>query len=114
MICVGRGFDWLHMPNLALIIGPYSPELADPLSKGGGIIAANMKNDQIPDDGFLLFSVAPYQDVGVDRARATLKSRFMAEFAAHIIRSDHPKLADKIHIRKAVISWHTRALELIA
>ncbi|MEK9139560.1 MAG: hypothetical protein AAB308_00780 [Nitrospirota bacterium] len=114
MIGIGRGFHWLHMPNLALIIGPYSPELADPLSKAGGIIAANMQKDQIPDDGFLLFSVAPYQDVGVDRARATLKSRFMAEFAAHIIRSDHPKIADKINIRKAVLSWHTRALELIA
>lgn len=113
MIGIGRGFHWLHMPNLALIIGPYSPELADPLSKAGGIIAANMKTDKIPDDGFLLFSLAPYQDVGVDRARATLKSRFMAEFATHVIRSDHPKLADKINVRKGVLSWHTRALELI-
>ncbi|MBS0165680.1 MAG: hypothetical protein JSR29_06355 [Nitrospira sp.] len=113
MIGIGRGFHWLHMPNLALIIGPYSPELADPLSKAGGIIAANMRDDRIPDDGFLLLSVAPYQEVGVDRARATLKSRFMADFAAHIIRSDHAKIADKINIRKAVLSWHTRALELI-
>lgn len=113
MIGIGRGFHWLHMPNLALIIGPYSPELADPLSKAGGIIAANMRDDLIPDDGFLLLSVAPYQEVGVDRARATLKSRFMADFAADIIRTDHPKIADKINIRKAVLSWHTRALELI-
>lgn len=113
MIGIGRGFHWLHMPNLALIIGPYNPELADPLSKAGGIIAANMENDLIPDDGFLLFSVAPYQEMGVDRARATLKSRFMAEFAAHVIRSDHPKISDKINIRKAVLSWHTRDLELI-
>ena len=35
MICLGRGFDFLHMPNLALIVGPYSPELADPIGKGG-------------------------------------------------------------------------------
>ena len=33
MICVGRGFDFLHMPNLALIIGPYSPDLADPIPR---------------------------------------------------------------------------------
>ena len=26
MICLGRGFDFMHTPNLALIIGPYSPE----------------------------------------------------------------------------------------
>ncbi len=28
MICIGHGFDWLRTPNLALIIGPYSPDLA--------------------------------------------------------------------------------------
>jgi hypothetical protein len=35
MICLGRGFDFLHTPNLALIIGPYSPDLADPVAQGG-------------------------------------------------------------------------------
>jgi hypothetical protein len=43
MICVGRGFDFLHAPNLALIIGPYSPDLADPIRKAGAIIASNMQ-----------------------------------------------------------------------
>jgi hypothetical protein len=113
IIGIGRGFNWLHMPNLALIIGPYSPELADPISKAGGIIEANMQYKHIPDDGFLLLAVAPYQEVGVDRARAELKSRFMAEFAADIIRTDYPKLADKLHVRRAVISWQTRALEVL-
>ena len=26
-------FDFLHAPNLALIIGPYSPDLADPIRR---------------------------------------------------------------------------------
>jgi hypothetical protein len=30
VICVGRGFDFLHLPNTALIIGPYGPDLASP------------------------------------------------------------------------------------
>jgi len=72
-----------------------------------------MRAGRIPDDGFLLLAVAPYHEVGVDRARATLKSRFMAEFASDIIRTDHPKIADKLHMRRAVISWQTRALEVI-
>jgi len=54
MICLGRGFDFLHTPNLALIIGPYSPDLADPIRKAAGIIEANMRADRIPNDGFLL------------------------------------------------------------
>jgi len=54
MICLGRGFDFLHTPNLALIIGPYSPDLADPLRKAAAIIEANMQAGRIPNDGFLL------------------------------------------------------------
>jgi hypothetical protein len=113
IIGLGRGFNWLHMPNLALIIGPYNPELADPISKAGGIIEANMQSNRIPDDGFLLLAIAPYQEVGVDRARAELKSRFMAKFATDIIRTDYPKLADKLYVHRAVISWQTRALEVL-
>ncbi|MDD3528408.1 MAG: hypothetical protein PHS77_00895 [Gallionellaceae bacterium] len=67
MICVGRGCDWLHMPNLALIIGPYSPDLADPIRKAAGIIESNMCNGRIPDDGFLLLASSPYDEIGVDR-----------------------------------------------
>ena len=75
--------------------------MADPTpphQQGCGIIMANMQYNCISDDGFLLLAVMPYQEVGVDRARAVLKSRFMAEFASAIIRTDYPKLADKLHV----------------
>jgi hypothetical protein len=113
MIGIGRGFDWLHTPNLALIIGPFSPELADPISKAAGIIEANMQSKRIPDDGFLMLAVAPYHEIGVDRARAIVKSGFMADFAADIIRTDFPPLAEKMHVRSAVIAWQSRAMEVI-
>lgn len=113
MICVGRGFDFLHFPNLALIIGPYSPSLAEPIDKAAGIIENNMAQGSIPDDGFLLLASAPYQEVGVDRARAELKSRFLCDFAAEQIRQTHPRLADKMHIRTAVLNWQSRALQLL-
>lgn len=63
----GRDFDWLHMPNLALIIGPYSPDLADPIRKAAGIIEPTMRSGRIPDDGFLLLASSPYDEIGVDR-----------------------------------------------
>ncbi|MBI5938259.1 MAG: hypothetical protein HY850_10470 [Betaproteobacteria bacterium] len=113
MICIGRGFDWLHMPNLALIIGPYSPDLADPIRKAAGIIQSNMQAGRIPDDGFLLLASAPYDEIGVDRARAMLKARFMCEFAAEVIGKDYSALAEKMHARTAILSWATRTLEQI-
>ena len=113
MICLGRGFDFLHTPNLALIIGPYSPDLADPIRKAAGIIEANMRAGRIPDDGFLLFASVPYDEIGMDRARAELKSHFLAGFAAEVIRADFPRLAAKMHLQTGVLSWRLRALELL-
>jgi len=111
MICLGRGFDFLHTPNLALIIGPYSPDLADPLRKAAGILENNMKSGRIPDDGFLLLASVPYDEIGVDRARAELKSSFLSRFASGVIRSEFPTLAEKMTIRTAVLDWRSRKLE---
>lgn len=113
MICLGRGFDFLHTPNLALIIGPYSPDLADPIRKAAGIIEGNMHAGRIPDDGFLLFTSVPYEEIGMDRARAELKSHFLATFAANVIRSDFPHLGERMHTQIGVLSWRSRAFELL-
>jgi len=113
MICVGRGFDFLHMPNLALIIGPYSPDLADPIRQAAGIIENNMRAGRIPDDGFLLLASAPYVEIGVDRARAELKSRFLSHFAAEVIRNEFPSLASKMLMHTAVLNWRSRTLEML-
>lgn len=113
MICLGRGFDFLHTPNLALIIGPYSPDLADPIRKAAGIIADNMQAGRIPDDGFLLLASVPYDEIGVDRARAELKSRFLSAFAAGVIREEFPALAPRMSMRTAVLDWRSRNLELL-
>jgi hypothetical protein len=114
MICVGRGFDFLHTPNLALIIGPYSPNLGEPIRRAAGIIQANMKAGRIPDDGFLLLSSVLYDEIGVDRARAELKSRFLAKFAAEVVSAEFPELASKMATRTAVLDWRSRTLETIA
>lgn len=111
MICLGRGFDFLHKPNLALIIGPYSPDLADPVHKAAAIIEANMAAGRIPDDGFLLLASAPYTEPGMDRARAELKARFLSGFAAEVIRVARPALSRKMHVRTAVLDWRSRELQ---
>lgn len=110
MICLGRGFDFLHTPNLALIVGPYSPNLAEPIIKAAGIIEANMAAGRIPDDGFLLLSSVPYEAIGVDQARAELKARFLADFAQRVVGEAYPGLAQKMLSRTAVLDWQARRL----
>ena len=114
MLCIGRGFDWLHTPNLALIIGPYSPNLEGPILQAAGIVRANMEAGRIPADGFLLLTSVPYEQVGVDRARAVLKSRFLARFASDAIRRHDPELAVRMTVRRSVLSWESRAMEALA
>jgi len=114
MICLGRGFDFLHTPNLALIIGPYSPDLADPIRKAASIIARNMAEGRIPDDGFLLLASVPYDEIGVDRARAVMKSQFLARFAADVIEREFPDLAGKMIRRTSVLDWNSRRIEALA
>lgn len=113
MICIGRGFDWLHTNNTALIVGPYSPDLGDPIRKAAGIIASNMQSGRIPSDGFLLLASAPYDQVGVDRERAVLKAKFMREFAGEVIAKEFPELAEKMIVSTCVMNWGTRRLEVI-
>ena len=113
MICLGRGFDFLHTPNLALIIGPYSPNLDEPIKTAAGIIRNNMAAGRIPDDGLLLLASVPYDEIGVDRARAEMKSRFLSRFAAEVIGTEFPELAGKMAIRTAVLDWRSRQLEII-
>jgi hypothetical protein len=114
VICIGRGFEFLHMPNLALIIGPYSPNLEDPIHRAAGIVDENMRAGRIPDDGFLLLASVAYAEVGIDRARAELKSRFLSKFAADVIRTTHPDFARKMLVRTAVLDRRSVKLEIIA
>jgi len=113
VICIGRGFDFLHTPNLALIIGPYSPDLGDPIRKAAGIIQSNMEAGRIPNDGFLLLASVPYDEIGVDRARAEMKSRFLSRFAADVVSEEFPELVGRMTTRTAVLDWRSRNLELI-
>ena len=68
ILAVGRGFDWLHIPNKALIVGPYrfasrfrhtgflssfrltapSYNLGDPIATAGSLLLSNLRDGRIP------------------------------------------------------------------
>jgi hypothetical protein len=58
-------------------------------------------------------SSVPYEDIGVDRARALLKSDFMANFAADVVRKEFADLAPLMTVRKTLLNWHSRAVETL-
>lgn len=105
---VGRGFDWLHEHNTALLVGPFDPDLSTPVSKAAGIIEKNMKSGRIKDDGFLVLTSAPYRENGVDKNRATEKANFFRNYTKKIIQTDYPEIADKARYVAVVVNEHTR------
>jgi len=72
-----------------------------------------MDKGRIPDDGFLLLASVPYESLGVERARAELKARFMAAFAADEIARAFPRLAQRMHRCTTVLDWSARRLDVI-
>ena len=113
ILCVGRGFDFLHIPNTALIVGPYSPNIDDPIVKAARIIQSNMEAGRIPDDGMILLASCPYEEIGVDYRRAVEKSKFLSRFAAATIQGAVPYVHSRMIRKTCVLNWTDRSLEEI-
>jgi hypothetical protein len=109
VLAIGRGFDWLYQPNIALIIGPYQLDLTKPIEKAASIIQLNMKEGRIPDDGFVLLTSAVYgSEAGTEIARAKERAMHMSNFAQNVIRECCHPIADKMHPLTVVMSLDTR------
>jgi Carboxysome Shell Carbonic Anhydrase len=88
IICVGRGFDWLHLPNRALIIGPYGhidKTWREAIVVAGNIVLDNYKNNEtLQNTGSLLLISAPYTDMN-ERGIAVAKATYFAEVAKNAL-----------------------------
>lgn len=110
---IGRGFDWLHEPNTALVVGPYSPDLSGPVRKAIEIIADNMKAARINDDGFLVLSSELYKECGLDHNRAQEKANFFREYVRKILADEYPELAAKAKYQAVIVDEHTRLATIV-
>jgi hypothetical protein len=115
-IGVGRGFDWHHEHNQAVLVGPYDPNLANPINTAVKVIRSNIENDRIPKDGFLVLASAVYKGEGIDaigKERAIKKARYFAELASEIINDQPGELASLMRIITVVNNYDTRLMEVV-
>lgn len=95
IIAVGRGFDWLHLPNRALIIGPYGDAertWRDAVRVASNIVLDNMKEKRIKKDhGALLLVSAPYSDTN-EQGLALAKAGYFSTVASEILAPVRKKL----------------------
>lgn len=112
-ICVGNGFEFIRTPNVAMVIGPYSPDMGKPVSTAARVVARNMQKGRIPDDGALLLSCCLYNDGLVEKATAEFRSRLSADLAENIIAHAEPELTRRLTRLSAIFNIEKRSLELL-
>lgn len=95
VICPGRGYDWLHVINKALIIGPFSVDWLNEVVVAADIVLGNFKAGRIPrEEGAVVLVSAPYREDGVDAEVAKMKALEMARLSWAAIRERVPELLD--------------------
>ena len=120
VLAAGGGFDWFHQPNLALILGPYDPELKANIIKAASILQSNIDAKRIdPNDGLVLMVSAPFRDPGDDQNLAIEKANWLEKYVYKIIKEDVPpsekgtRLIDYLAVLTATCDMHTRKLNLL-
>lgn len=111
VIAVGRGFDWLHMPNTALIVGPYSHEWPNAVRTAGTIIRGNIDAGRIPKDrGILLLVGALYrQEEGTSGWNLKEeKVRYLLREAEKALREGVPEIVPYLQTYAGVVNADTR------
>lgn len=92
VIAVGRGFGWLHVPNKALIIGPYDYDWGDAVKVAGKIVSANIAEGRAPkEDGALLLVLTPFWELD-ERDAVAEKSRYIARVSKRVLNESFPDL----------------------
>ncbi len=106
---VGRGFDWLHLHNKALLVGPFSYNLREPIGKAASILLDNIKEGRInKEDGIVLMISAVYRKkVGIDYQLAQEKAISLAELSVQTIKEVVPELMPYLNVLVGTVDMNT-------
>ncbi len=111
VLAVGKGFDWLHTPNMALIVGPYDPNIGEPIKTAAGIIKKNLDEGRV-EGGMILLSSAIYIDPA-EKARTRERTLYLNNLTQEIIKKNHPEMVPVMHSMAVVINALTMEMEIV-
>ncbi|HZT34704.1 MAG TPA: hypothetical protein VFA15_02200, partial [Nitrososphaera sp.] len=116
IIAVGRGFDWLHVPNRALIVGPYDHDWPSAVATAGGIVLDNLKQGRIPKaQNALLLVSSLSRDIKGSHTwnTAVEKARYLEKVARAVLEERVPELTPQLSVLSGVLDMHTRLFHRI-
>ncbi|MBP6943125.1 MAG: hypothetical protein KBB55_03735 [Candidatus Buchananbacteria bacterium] len=113
IIGIGRGFDWLHMANKALIMGPFDPNLETNIEIAGDLILSNLREGRI-NGKVVLMSAALYRDPSdFEPALATIKAEAFYRMAYRVIDEKVPDLLPHLERAAVTVDMTTRRLKVL-
>jgi Carboxysome Shell Carbonic Anhydrase len=114
VVCLGSGFDWLHLPNFALIVNPVALDPHGPFVTQLKVIQSNIKENRIPaEDGVIIMISVSYRELK-DKMHSILKAISLLDFAQEIVEKQFQDLLDVgLQIIVGTTDDNTRLFELI-
>jgi hypothetical protein len=108
-IALGRGFSWLHIPNKALIVGPFSYVVSEPIATAAKIILDNLKRGRIPkkDGAVLMVSALCRETAGPERLAAVEKADSLGKLGLETIKKEVPELVPHLKILVGTVDSNT-------
>jgi hypothetical protein len=115
VIGIGRGFDWFHLINAALIVGPFDPDLDTAIETAARLVKNNLDEERIPREGkiVLLTSKSYREEAGPEKLQAARKSRFLMDFAFETIKNRVPEILDNLECLAVTVNTNTRLFDMI-
>ncbi|MBP6942831.1 MAG: hypothetical protein KBB55_02190 [Candidatus Buchananbacteria bacterium] len=98
---IGRGFDWLHKINTALLVGPFDPNVAPSIAVAAKLLLGNIQEGRVSGKIVLMSSALYPRSSGYEPALAKEKALFYLNFASEIIEREVPELLT--HLEKVAI-----------
>ena len=113
VLAVGRGFDWMHLHNTALIVGPYADELSVPIQTAAGLLQSNIAKGSVDPtkNGIIVMAACPSsQESGSEWQGTIMRAQYLAAKAMKIIQEHQPELAEYAYPLVGAVSTPTRRL----
>lgn len=115
VLAIGRGFDWLHEINTALIVGPFDPDLEGAIATAAGLLKGNIDDGRIKaEDGLVLLISAPFRDsAGYLKRKAEVKAKYLSDMAFKVISEKVPEIVPYLSVVTSTCDMNTRKLNLM-
>ncbi len=114
IVAIGRGFDWLHEPNKALIVGPWQDNLSDPIKTAVSLVKHNKEEGLLDGNKIVLLTSGIYRETEGEEPRlAELKSRYLKDVAMSVIQKDFKELLPDLEVLMTTVDLNTRKINVI-